>query len=65
MSTAKKKYEVEGPPPKDTTEFFRQRIDYMTKNADKPMIIPERPQQKKEPKPKEFFPNVMGTSSGW
>jgi hypothetical protein len=56
----KRKYEVEGPPPKDTTDFFRQRINHMIKNIDKPMVIPQRPQDKKAPKAKEFFPNVMG-----
>lgn len=56
----KKKHVHEGPPPKDTTSFFKQRIDHMLKNADKPMVIPDRPQDKRAPRAKEFFPNVMG-----
>ena len=61
MSAPKKKHEgMEGPPPKTTTEFFAKRIDQMIKNIDKPLVIPARPQDKKAPKPKEFFPNVMG-----
>jgi hypothetical protein len=56
-----KKTEPKGPPPKDTVEYFRRRIEHMVQNADKPVVIPERPKETlRAPKPKEYFPNVMG-----
>lgn len=63
METKKtaRKPEPKGSPPKGTTDYFRQRIEQMVQNADKPIIIPERPTETlKAPKPKEYFPNVMG-----
>ncbi|XP_025991997.1 PRKR-interacting protein 1 homolog [Solenopsis invicta] len=50
--------------PKTAVDLQRLKLMKLMKNADKPIILPERPKVKNTPSVPEFVRNVMGSSAG-
>ncbi|KAK9511519.1 hypothetical protein O3M35_000158 [Rhynocoris fuscipes] len=49
---------------KNATGLQRLKLEKLMKNPDKPVVIPERQKEKKQPHVPDFVRNVMGSSAG-
>lgn len=64
MSDTKEKDEEKPVVAKTAVDLQRLKLLKLMKNADKPVILPERPKAKNTPSVPEFVRNVMGSSAG-
>ncbi|XP_072765436.1 PRKR-interacting protein 1 homolog [Anoplolepis gracilipes] len=64
MSDSKEKDEEKPVVAKTAVDLQRLKLMKLMKNADKPVILPERPKAKNTPSVPEFVRNVMGSSAG-
>ncbi|XP_024880233.1 PRKR-interacting protein 1 homolog isoform X2 [Temnothorax curvispinosus] len=64
MSDEKEKDEEKPVVPKTAVDLQRLKLMKLMKNADKPVMLPERPKAKNTPSVPEFVRNVMGSSAG-
>ncbi|XP_073982134.1 PRKR-interacting protein 1 homolog [Rhodnius prolixus] len=49
---------------KNATGLQRLKLEKLMKNPDKPVVIPDRQKEKKQPHVPDFVRNVMGSSAG-
>ncbi|XP_077264145.1 uncharacterized protein LOC143898488 isoform X1 [Temnothorax americanus] len=64
MSDEKEKDDEKPVVPKTAVDLQRLKLMKLMKNADKPVMLPERPKAKNTPSVPEFVRNVMGSSAG-
>ncbi|XP_071569633.1 uncharacterized protein [Temnothorax nylanderi] len=64
MSDENEKDEEKPVVPKTAVDLQRLKLMKLMKNADKPVMLPERPKAKNTPSVPEFVRNVMGSSAG-